>query len=117
MKMFLLIFFALAVFAPITVRAQQKSIIGKVIDYSSTNRGWGYITVQSRTKEYSILVEPGAFAPVEKPRRTPSPKTVGNVTEVGRYVQVFYSRQTPGGDVGDLWATKVVEIKKSSGRE
>ncbi len=97
--------------------AQTKSLSGKVTAYDCTMRGWCSITVQSGQKAYSILLEAGAFAPTEQridgsfPRSPSVPKTVGNVTKIGRVVQVFYS----GGswEYGDLRATRIVEIKKS----
>lgn len=97
--------------------SQTKSLIGKVIGYDCTMRGWCSITVQSGNKDYSILVEAGAFAPTEQrsdgsfPRSPSVPKSVGNVTKVGRSVQVFYSSGT--WEYGDLRATKIVEIKKA----
>jgi hypothetical protein len=99
--------------------AQTKSLIGKVIDYNCTMRGWCGITVKSGNKQYSILLESGAFAPTEQrsdgsfPRAPSVPKSVGNVTKVGGFVQVFYTRLTLGGEYSDLQATKIVEIKKS----
>jgi hypothetical protein len=99
--------------------AQTKSLIGKVIGYDCTMRGWCYLTVQSGQRNYSILSESGAFAPTEQrrdgsfPRHPPTPKKVGNITTVGRIVQVFYTHQTWGGEFGDLRATRIVEIKKS----
>lgn len=110
-----ILFFAFVGFAT----AQTKSVTGKIIDYSCTMRGWCYLTVQSGQKQYSILLESGAFAPTEQrsdgsfPRPPSNPKTVGKVTKVGKFVQVFYTRQTLGGDYGDLRATRIVEIKKA----
>ncbi|HEY5885921.1 MAG TPA: hypothetical protein VIT88_14620 [Pyrinomonadaceae bacterium] len=104
-----------------TANAQTKSITGKVIDYNCTMRGWCYITIQSGSKQYEILIESGAYAPTEQradgsfPTPPKNPKTVGNVTKVGRFVQVFYyTRQT---QYGDLEATRIVEIKRSKSKK
>jgi hypothetical protein len=102
-----------------TATAQTKSVTGKIIDYDCTMRGWCYVTVQTGQRNYSILLESGAFAPTEQrsdgsfPRPPSVPKKVGNVTKVGRFVQVFYTQQTLGGEYGDLRATRIVEINKS----
>lgn len=102
-----------------TARAQTKLITGKVIDYNCTMRGWCSITIQSGARQYDVLIESGAYAPTEQrpdgsfPTPPKNPKTVGNVTKVGRFVQVFYTRQTEYG----LEATKVVEVKKSKSRK
>lgn len=114
-KKFVLMFSLFTTFA-IFGGAQSKSITGKVTGYDCTMRGWCSITVQSGQRSYSILLEAGAFAPAEErsdgsyPSSPSVPKTIGNVTKIGRMVQVFYN----GGawEYGDLRATKVIEIKK-----
>lgn len=103
-----------------TANAQTKSITGKVIGYDCTMRGWCSITIQSGTRQYDVLVESGAYAPTEQradgsfPTPPKNPKTVGNVTKVGRFVQVFYTGKT---EDGGLEATKIVEIKKSKSKK
>lgn len=117
-KISLILMIALAF--SMTTSAQTKSITGKVIAYDCTMRGWCYITIQSGTKQYDILIESGAYAPTEQradgsfPTPPKNPKTIGNVTKVGRFVQVFYTRQTQDGS---LQATKIVEIKKSKSKK
>lgn len=85
--------------------AQTKSMTGTVIDYSVGNRGtWAGITIKVGNKKYFVYTES---------TEAPTPEIVGKVDEVGRTVQVFYTRivNSPNSD-GELRATKIVEIKE-----
>lgn len=89
--------------------AQTKSMTGTVIDYTVGNRGtWAGITIKVGNKKYFIYTES-----IE----SPAPKVVGKVDEVGRTVQVFYTRvvNSTGLD-GELRATRIVEVESSSRR-
>lgn len=89
--------------------AQAKSMTGTVIDYSVGNRGtWAGITIKVGNKKYFVSTWS---------TESPTPKIVGKVDEVGRSVQVFYTRivNSPGFD-GELRATRIVEVGSSSQR-
>lgn len=87
--------------------AQTKSMSGTVIDYTVGNRGtWAGITIKVGNEQYFVYTES---------TESPTPTMVGKINEIGRTVQVFYTRvvNSPGFD-GELRATKIVEIKPSS---
>ncbi len=120
MKLFQISFILVIVLAfSMTANAQTKSITGKVIGYDCTMRGWCSITIQSGARQYDILTESGAYAPTEQradgsfPTPPKNPKTVGNVTKLGRFVQVFYTGQTEYG----LHAIRIVEVNKSKSKK
>lgn len=86
----------------VSANSQTKSVIGKVVNYSTGASGnFEVIEVQVGDKTYEVYL----FR-----KDLTSPKIVGKVTEVGRTVQVFYTRIVDGGE---LRATRVVEVKKS----
>jgi hypothetical protein len=84
---------------------QAKSVTGTVVDYTVGNSGkWAGIDVKVGSKKYFVYTESSEL---------PTPTIVGNVTEVGRTVQVFYITIAKGetGYDGELRATRIVEIK------
>lgn len=86
--------------------AQTKSMTGTVIDYSVGNRGtWAGITIKVADKKYFVYTDS---------TESPTPQIAGKVDEVGRTVQVFYTRiiNSPGLD-GELRATRIVEVGSS----
>jgi hypothetical protein len=87
--------------------AQTKSVVGTVVDYTVGNSGkWAGIDLKVGNKKYFVYTESANF---------PNPKIVGKVDEVGRTVQVFYTKIVKGesGYDGELRAIKVVEIKQN----
>lgn len=85
--------------------AQTKSMIGTVVD---TDRGmykWAAIVVKVGDKKYFVYTLSGNH---------PTPKIVGKVDEVGRTVQFFYTKIENGPFNGEVFATKIVEVKKSN---
>lgn len=85
--------------------SQTKSMTGKVVYYSTGASGnFEVIEVQVGNNKYEVYL----FR-----KDLPSPKIVGNVTEVGRTVQIFYSSIVDG----EIRATRVVEVKKSKSRK
>ena len=88
--------------------AQTNSVTGTVVDYTVGNSGkWAGIDLKVGNKKYFVYTESANL---------PTPKIVGKVDEVGRTVQVFYTRIVKGqpGYDGELRATKIVEIKATS---
>jgi hypothetical protein len=88
--------------------AQTESMVGTVVDYTVGNSGkWAGIDLKVSNKKYFVYTESANL---------PAPKIVGKVDEVGRTVQVFYTRIVKGqpGYDGELRATKIVEIKAAS---
>lgn len=87
------------------VNAQTRSMIGLVVDRTEGNSGkWVGIDVKVGNKKYFVYTESIDL---------PTPKIVGKVDEIGRTVQVFYTKIVKGesGYDGELRATKIVEIK------
>ncbi|HKO95607.1 MAG TPA: hypothetical protein VJU86_01345 [Pyrinomonadaceae bacterium] len=85
--------------------AQTKSMTGTVIEILRGTYKWGGIVIRVDTKKYFVYTFSGSH---------PTPKTIGKVEEVGRTVQVFYSKIEKGTNDGDVIATKIVEVKKSN---
>lgn len=89
--------------------SQTKSVIGKVV-YQSTGASGNFhiIEIQAGNKRYEVYL----FR-----KDLPEPKIIGTVDEVGRTVQVFYTKivKSQGVD-GELRATKIVEVKKSKSK-
>jgi hypothetical protein len=86
------------------INAQTKSISGIVVYHSTGASGnFEIIEVQVGAKKYLVYL----FR-----KDLPSPRTVGNVTQEGNSVRVFYTRIVKSqGYAGELRATKIVEIK------
>jgi len=85
--------------------AQMNSVTGTVVDYTVGNSGkWAGIDLKVGNKKYFVYTESVNL---------PTPKIAGKVDEVGRTVQVFYTRIVKGesGYDGELRATKIVEIE------
>jgi hypothetical protein len=88
--------------------AQTNSVTGTIVDYTVGNSGkWAGIDLKVGNKKYFVYTESVNL---------PTPKIVGKVDEVGRTVQVFYTKIVKGksGYDGELRATKIVEIKAAS---
>ena len=85
--------------------AQTRSMTGKVV--SGEDGTWKYqtIVVKVGTKEYTVYTFSTLY---------PEPEIVGNVKEVGRTVQFFYTKIEKGNEV---FPTKIVEVKKSKARK
>lgn len=101
----LVLLFAAALFA------QTKTITGTVIDYTQGNKGnWEIISVKAGNKTYDVYITSVKY---------PYAKTVGEVTQVGRMVQIFYTRKpaATGDYAGAIIAAKVVEIGKPPSRK
>lgn len=90
--------------------AQTKSMTGTVIERPMGMYKWAAIVIKVGDKKYFVYTESGEF---------PTPKTVGIIDEVGRRVQVFYTKIVPSSDGynGELRATKIIEVKKSKSRK
>lgn len=86
---------------------QTKSMTGTVIDTPRGMYKWAAIVIKVGTKKYFVYTESTVY---------PNPKTVGTIDEVGRTVQVFYTRivHSSDGYDGEVRGTKIVEIKKSN---
>lgn len=84
------------------VNAQTKSMTGFVI--SGEEGTWKYQTIGVKVdnKEYVVYTFSTLY---------PEPKIVGNVKEVGRKVQLFYTKIENGNEI---FPTKIIEVKKSS---
>jgi len=105
MKKFMICLVFVLLFASFTY-SQTKSLVGTVVYYSTGASGnFEVIEVQVGNKKYEVYL----FR-----KDLPSPKIFGNVTEVGRTVQIFYTKIVDGGEVR---ATKIVEVKKSKTRK
>lgn len=85
--------------------AQTKSMTGTVIEIQTGTYKWGGIVIKVGDKKYFVYTFSGNY---------PTPQTIGKVEEVGRTVQVFYSKIEKGTYDGDVIATKIVEVKKSN---
>ncbi len=90
--------------------SQTKSMTGTVAYYSTGASGnFEVIEVQVGNKKYEVYL----FR-----KDLPSPRIVGTVNEVGRTVQVFYTKVVNSQSYdGELRATKIVEIKKSKSKK
>jgi hypothetical protein len=87
--------------------AQTKTMTGTVIDAPRGMYKWAAIVIEVGNKKY--------FVATESTDPTPNPKTVGRIDEVGRVVQVFYTKiVNMRGYDGEVRATKIVEVKKSN---
>ncbi len=82
--------------------AQTKSMTGTVV--SAEEGTWRYqiIGVKVGNKEYFVYT----FSTLH-----PEPKIIGNVREVGRTAQFFYTKIENGNEV---FPTKIIEVKKSN---
>jgi hypothetical protein len=89
-------------------RAQTNSMTGTVIDNPTGMYGWAAIVIRVGEKKYYVPIL-GKDVPVTF-------RTVGKIADIGRTVQVFYTRISPSSDGydGEVRATKIVEIKKSN---
>lgn len=98
-SVFMLLFVAVA-------NAQTKTMTGTVIDAPRGMYKWAAIVIQVGNKKYFVYTESGVS----------NPRIVGVVDEVGRRVQVYYTRIVPSSDGydGEVRATRIVEVKKSS---
>jgi hypothetical protein len=86
--------------------AQTKTMRGTVVDRQVGNSGkWAGVVIKVGNKKYFVYTEA---------MHLHNPITVGRIEEVGRQVQVFYTKivNAPGYD-GELRATKIIEIKQS----
>src|SRR5207237_9796531 len=92
------------------VNAQTKSVTGTVVYYTSGASGnFEIIEVKVGSKKYEVYL----FQ-----KDLPTPKIIGKVDEVGRTVQIFYTKIVPSqGYDGELRATKIVEIKKTKSKK
>lgn len=92
------------------VNAQTKSMTGTVIEVPTGMYAWAAIVIKVGNKKYYVPTL-GANVPVQK--------TVGTFDEIGRKVQVFYTKIIPSSDGynGELRAIKIVEIKKPKARK
>ena len=93
--------------------AQTKSMSGTVIDVQYGNR-WAGIVIKVGNKKYFVQTSSAASPADPKQEVAPTPKIVGRVEEVGRKVQVFYTKVDKGdsSNDGELRATRIVEIRK-----
>lgn len=84
---------------------QTKTMTGTVIDTKQGMYAWAGIVIKVGSKKYFIYTVSGVA----------NPKIVGVVDEVGRRVQVFYTKIIPSslGYDDDVIATKIVEVKGS----
>lgn len=81
--------------------SQTTSMTGTVVSHSTGASGnFEVIDVQVGNKRYEVYL----FR-----KDLPEPKIVGTVNEVGRSVQIFYTKIVNG----EVRATKIVEVKKS----
>jgi len=78
---------------------------GTVLEIETGMYKWGGIIIKVDNKKYLVYTFSGSY---------PTPKIIGRVEEVGRTVQVFYSKIERGAYDGDVIATKIVEVKKSN---
>lgn len=85
--------------------AQTKTMTGTVIDTEQGMYKWGGIVIKVGDKKYLVYTFSGSYR---------TPKTVGRVDEVGRAVQVFYTKIVKGEYDGEVIATRIVEVKKSN---
>src|SRR5215216_4193161 len=85
--------------------AQTKSMTGTVIDNPKGMYKWEGIVIKVGNKRYFVYTFSTTL---------PTPKIAGKIDEVGRTVQVFYTRIVPSSDGydGEVRATKIVEVKK-----
>lgn len=86
-----------------SANAQTKSVSGTVISVDRGMYKWVTITVKVGNKEYTVYTLCGENVSYC------TPKIIGNVEEVGRRVQIFYTKIING----EMRATKIVEVKKS----
>ena len=92
------------------VNAQTKSMTGTVIERPMGMYAWAAIVIKVGNKKYYV---PTLGADV-----LPTLKTVGIMDEVGRRVQVFYTKIDNSSEYdGELRATKIVEVKKTKSRK
>lgn len=85
--------------------SQTKSMTGTVVFHSTGASGnFEVIEVQVGSKKYEVYL----FR-----KDLPEPKIVGTVAEVGRRVQIFYTKIVNG----EVRATKIVEVKKSRSKK
>jgi hypothetical protein len=89
--------------------AQTKSMTGTVIDSPRGMYKWAAIVIQVGHKKYFVYTECGLS------EGYCNPKIIGNVGEVGRTVQVFYTKivNSQGYD-GEVQATKLVEVRAAA---
>ena len=84
--------------------AQTKTMTGTVVAVERGMYAWEAIVIKVGNKKYFVYTLAGD---------RPSPKLVGKVDEVGRTVQIFYTKIENGEYDGEPRATKIVEVKKS----
>jgi hypothetical protein len=87
------------------VNAQTKTMTGTVVETPRGMYKWEAIVVKVGNKKYFVYTLSGNH---------PTPKIIGKVDEVGRTVQFFYTKIENGEYDGEVFATKIVEIKKSN---
>lgn len=92
--------------------SQTKTMTGTVVNVEYGNR-WASITVKVGNKEYTIQTSSAASPADPNQEVVPTPKIVGRVEEVGRTVQIFYTKIVNG----EVYATKIVEVKKSKSKK
>lgn len=85
--------------------AQTKSMTGTVVDIERGMYKWGGIVIKVGNKKYLVYTFSGSY---------PTPKIVGKVEEVGRTVQVFYTKIEKGAYDGEVIATRIVEVKTAA---
>lgn len=102
-KLFLLmlVFLCISETAAQRVRQSTKSMTGTVVSVDPGTWRWQAIIVKVGDKEYSVYTFSAEYA---------HPKIIGKVDEVGRTVQVFYTKIENGNEV---FPTRIVEIKKT----
>ena len=83
--------------------AQTKSVTGTVVSVDRGMYKWETVTVKVGNKEYTVYTFCGLN------ESYCSPKIIGNVSEVGRRIQILYTKIVNG----EMRAAKIVEIKKS----
>jgi len=105
-----ILFFFILVFFVDAADAQTKSLTGKVVDAPKGMYAWAAIVVKVGNKRYYVPT---------LGKGVPKQKTVGIVDEVGRTVQVFYTKVAPSseGYDGELRAIKIFEVNKPKSRK
>jgi hypothetical protein len=94
-----------------SANAQTKTMTGTVVDVEYGNR-WASIIVKVGNKKFYIQTSSAASPADPNQEVAPTPRIVGKVEEVGRKVQIFYTRIDNSSEFdGEVRATKIVEIK------
>ncbi|MEZ5428749.1 MAG: hypothetical protein R2747_21065 [Pyrinomonadaceae bacterium] len=89
------------------VNSQTKSMTGTVVSVDNGMYAWAAIVIKVGSKKYFVYTTCGDC----------NPKIVGKVDEVGRRVQVFYTKIEKGENDGEIKPIKIVEIKKTKPRK